>query len=105
MKQRWRTRRLLLWAATGALAAAATAPALAQDEGPTVFTRREEHPLLSLDPVHGNLEFLYRGQRDEIKDTLAGSTSKFTENRFEETLTLRTTGAIYHPNLVALDLR
>ncbi len=93
-------------AAAAALAAAMTgafaAPAAAQ-QGPTVFTQQQQHDWLSLTPTRGELGALYRGQRDD-NNPGNGSSTHFSEDRFEEALTLQGIGSIYHPNLVYLDM-
>ena len=95
-------------AAAAALAVAMTSafasPADAQ-LGPTVFTQKQQHDWLTLQPTRAELELKYRGQRDtNDPNGGAGSKTTFSEDRFEETFTLQGTGSIYHPNLVYLDM-
>src|SRR5262245_6687776 len=89
----------LLWAA---LVLAVPQHALAQS-GPIVIGAKEKRPFFQLSNTIASLEFLYRREESEIKPK-NGLTDSFLENRFEETFTLETTGYIYHPNLVELNL-
>ena len=76
-----------------------------QSEGPVVFGSKPQTNWLTLNNVHADLDALYRYQNAEIdpKSNAGGTKTTFTENRFEETLTLWGDGSIYHPNLITLD--
>lgn len=103
MTRRGAMRRLAAAAALACASLALPATALAQAEGPTVFTKQRNYDILTLSPIHGEAELMYRGQRDHRSQPGQPSTDQKSD-RFEETLTLQTTGAVYHPNLVFLDL-
>jgi hypothetical protein len=72
-------------------------------EVPLVVGQTPETHALSLRPPRAALELLYRRQNDSREGGYDGDTP-YQEDRFEETLQLSTTAAIYHPNLVDLSL-
>jgi hypothetical protein len=80
---------------------AGTEAARAQ-EGPLVIGRQEQRQVVGLENIGGSVDLLYRGQRDS--STSSGQESTSDEDLFRETLTLHSTGYIYHPNLVDLNL-
>jgi hypothetical protein len=76
-----------------------------QQEGPVVFGSKPKTNWLTLNNVSADFDALYRYQSNEIdpKPALGGTKTTFSENRFEETMTLYGDGSIYHPNLITLD--
>jgi hypothetical protein len=102
-----RLARLVAASLIGAAAAAACAPdALAQNPNePIVFGKRESRDVFALYNTRAETEVNYRLLHNEIKSSDGnGLNSSQTENRFEETFTLESEGAIVHPNLVELKM-
>ena len=93
--------------AVGAMLAGGGAPVARaqaqQQEGPVVFGEKQKTDWLTLQKTRGEFETFYRYRNDEFDPKNGTAGTKFTEHRFEETLTLEGTGAIYHPNLISLD--
>ncbi|HVT88470.1 MAG TPA: hypothetical protein VHD56_06425, partial [Tepidisphaeraceae bacterium] len=77
---------------------------MAQENGPIILGEQQKHNWLTLGNYHGSLELLYRNQNDQIDPKDGSPKSEFNEDRFQETLSLSSNGAIYHPNLVELNL-
>jgi hypothetical protein len=77
-------------------------PALA-DEGPIVIGARPKTEFLHFDKITCWLDLDYR-REDDTQEPKGAPKSTFTENRFQQTLTLQDTGYIVHPNLVQLNL-
>jgi hypothetical protein len=70
---------------------------------PIIFGQREKRDVLTLYNTFASVELNYRYTHDKI-DPNDQPAQTFTENRFEETFTLETQGAIVHPNLIELKL-
>jgi hypothetical protein len=90
-------------AATFVLGAAfAWISAATAQEGPVVVGELEQPPRFHLESpdVALTLQTIYTNNRV----TEAGGTTRFRQYRFDEILSLSTTGHIIHPNLVALEL-
>ena len=80
-----------------------TAAVRAQESGPIVFgEQQQKRKWFALENTHFTLEGLYRYQNDETTPKNGGEKTSFTDSHFEETLSLSSTGYIYHPNLVDL---
>src|SRR5690349_12991117 len=91
--------RLVVASLVGTSAFAMTARAQSSNE-PIVFGKRESRDVFSLYNTRAEAEVNYRLIHNEIKANGTGNVnSSQTENRFEETFTLETQGAIVHPNL------
>ena len=71
--------------------------------GPVVIGEQRSTQFFHLDPIGTTLELRYRMENDKI-DQNNGTSSRFTENRLEEDLTLKTNAYIVHPNLVDMKL-
>jgi predicted CXXCH cytochrome family protein len=84
--------------------AGADSAAAGPDEGPVLIGVRPKTDAVSLAPPRAALEFIYRREDDSL-DPKSGQRTTFRENRFDERLTLETTGYIVHPNLVELSLK
>jgi predicted CXXCH cytochrome family protein len=80
------------------------APGEAPGEGPVLIGVRPKTDAISLAPPTAALEFIYRREDDSL-DPQNGQRTTFREDRFDERLTLETTGHIVHPNLVELSLK
>ena len=68
-------------------------------QGPIIYGEHEKRPLFKVQSVYAAAEFLFRNQSDEIKQK-GSPANKFSEMRFEETLSLETRSFVYHPNLL-----
>jgi hypothetical protein len=93
--------RRALWCA--AAACLLLAPAALAQQGPILLGRQQRGDLVFFAPPTGNIDLDYYQEHDVQKNSESASSS-FLENRFQEILTLQTTGYIVHPNLVDLKL-
>lgn len=104
-----RARRARASIARAVTAALSLAPALcltqstSAQEGPITFGEKRQHDWFSLYNTRAFAELQYEFNRSSFSPS-DGPSVTTTEHRFEETFTLESGGAIYHPNLVELDL-
>ena len=71
--------------------------------GPVVIGEAPKREGLHFNRVTGYLDFTFRREDDHVDPTV-GPGSTFKEDRYEETISLATTGYYLHPNLVELNL-
>jgi hypothetical protein len=77
--------------------------AAAPGEGPIVIGARQKVDPFHLEIPTGYLELDYRREAD-TQSSPGSTNTTFTENRFQETINLRTNGYVVHPNLLELSL-
>ena len=74
-----------------------------QSGGPVVIGGPRKTEFFHLGQIEPATEVRYRYEHDTIEPK-TGANESFTENRFEEDLSVKTTGYIIHPNLVDMKL-
>lgn len=102
MTRRGRTSRLARIAAVLFMAVSAVPLAARGQEGPIIFGQQETRDPFTLYNTYSYLELQYERSVDDTDGR--GVSNRTTEDRFEETFTIGTNAALYHPNLVEFDL-
>src|SRR5215217_2733231 len=102
MTRRRSLRRLTLAIGFALAEVLAGGSAMAQD-APVVLGGQKQHETFTLENIHTYADFLYRRTDDSIKPVNVPRQT-FTQDHLEETFTLESTGYIYHPNLIDLNL-